>query len=210
MGGPLGVSSTSAAGGGDSPTGAASATVRAGSSSVPVNARKTSGSGATATGLGVWLGAAEGGGADSPGGAGDADVGTGGSVGAMIAGVCRRRRLRREAEGRRGGGLADLRLLRRAIEQHDREERAEHGREASAGTGEDHRRASPKGHPGEPAALDPGPNPRAEVAGWRDVTQAAHDPPLFGECGERRAALAAGVEMGIEPLTLGVRQLLGE
>ena len=59
----------------------------------------------------------------------------------------------------------------------------------------------------EPAALDPGPNPRAEVARWRDVTQAAHDPPLFGECGERRAALAAGVEMGIQPLTLGVRQL---
>ena len=123
---------------------------------------------------------------------------------------CRRGRLRRQAEGRRGGCLADLRLLRRAIEQHDRQERAEHGREASAGTGEDHRRASPKGHPGEPAALDPGPNPRAEVAGWRDVTQAAHDPPLFGECGERGAALAAGVEMGIEPLTLGVRQLLGE
>ena len=121
-----------------------------------------------------------------------------------------RGRFRRERGGRPGGGLADRRLLRRAIEHHDRQERAEHGREAPSRPDKYHRRASPKGHRGEAAALDPGPHPRAEVARRSDVAEAAHDPPLLGERGKRRAALAAGVEMGIEPLTLGVCQLIGE
>ena len=101
IGGPLGVS-TSAAGGGDSPTGAGSSTVRAGFSSVPVKARKTSGSGSTATGPVSGSALHEGGGTDSPRRGSGCRRGNRRSVAVTTA--RRRGRLRHEGGCRHGVG----------------------------------------------------------------------------------------------------------